>query len=152
MLNKHKLCTALSCCIQRRIDRWKPRDVSQEHVASIFMLVSRLLILRSSRWKRYVPPKRLLTFNGLHGAISHHCENLKLYVNYVVLVHEVARSLLFQCVVSILWILIISWCGYVKCSVLLFFCVVGGGIKVHSTLRPPNGLLCQPRVIMIMEK
>jgi hypothetical protein len=29
---------------------------------------------------------------------------------------------------------------------------VGGGIKVHSTLRPLNSLLCQPRVIMIMEK
>jgi hypothetical protein len=29
---------------------------------------------------------------------------------------------------------------------------VGGGIKVHLTLRPLNGLLCQPRVIMIMEK
>jgi hypothetical protein len=28
----------------------------------------------------------------------------------------------------------------------------GGGSKVHSTLRPLNGLLCQPRVIMIMEK
>jgi hypothetical protein len=25
-------------------------------------------------------------------------------------------------------------------------------IKVHSTLRSLNGLLCQPRVIMIMEK
>jgi hypothetical protein len=31
-------------------------------------------------------------------------------------------------------------------------CIVGGGIKVHSTLRPLIGLLCQPRVIMIMEK
>jgi hypothetical protein len=31
-------------------------------------------------------------------------------------------------------------------------CIVGGGIKVHSTLRPLNGLLCQPRVIMIMKK
>jgi hypothetical protein len=31
-------------------------------------------------------------------------------------------------------------------------CVVGGGIKVHLTLRPLNGVLCQPRVIMIMEK
>jgi hypothetical protein len=31
-------------------------------------------------------------------------------------------------------------------------CIVGGGMKVHSTLRPLNGLLCQPRVIMIMEK
>jgi hypothetical protein len=28
----------------------------------------------------------------------------------------------------------------------------GGVIKVHSTLRPLNGLLCQPRVIMIMAK
>jgi hypothetical protein len=30
--------------------------------------------------------------------------------------------------------------------------MVGGGIKVHSTLRPLNGLLYQPRVIMTMEK
>jgi hypothetical protein len=29
---------------------------------------------------------------------------------------------------------------------------MGGGIKVHSTQRPLNSLLCQPRVIMIMEK
>jgi hypothetical protein len=36
----------------------------------------------------------------------------------------------------------------------IFFliCIVGGGIKVHSALRPLNGLLCQPRVIMMMEK
>jgi hypothetical protein len=33
-----------------------------------------------------------------------------------------------------------------------FICIVGGGIKVHSTLRPLNGLLYQPRVIIIMEK
>jgi hypothetical protein len=39
-------------------------------------------------------------------------------------------------------------------SNLIFFliCIVGGGIKVHSTLRPLNGILCQSRVIMIMEK
>jgi hypothetical protein len=35
---------------------------------------------------------------------------------------------------------------------LILICIVGGGIKVHSTLRSLNGLLCQPRVIMIMEK
>jgi hypothetical protein len=41
-----------------------------------------------------------------------------------------------------------------KFSHIFFFliCIVGGGIKVHSTLQPLNGLLCQPRVIMIMEK
>jgi hypothetical protein len=27
----------------------------------------------------------------------------------------------------------------------------GGGKKVHTTQPPPNVLLCQPRVIMIME-
>jgi hypothetical protein len=31
-------------------------------------------------------------------------------------------------------------------------CIVGGGIKVYLSLRPLNGLLCQPWVIMIMEK
>jgi hypothetical protein len=35
---------------------------------------------------------------------------------------------------------------------LFLICIVGDGIKVHSTLRSLNGLLCQPRVIMIMEK
>jgi hypothetical protein len=34
----------------------------------------------------------------------------------------------------------------------VFYCILGGGIMVHSTLRPPNGVLYQPRVIMIMEK
>jgi hypothetical protein len=29
-------------------------------------------------------------------------------------------------------------------------CIVGGGIKVHTTLRPLNGILCQPRVIMMI--
>jgi hypothetical protein len=42
------------------------------------------LILRPWRWKRYVPPKRRLTFNGLYGDISHHrCENLKSYIAFL---------------------------------------------------------------------
>jgi hypothetical protein len=41
---------------------------------------------------------------------------------------------------------------YQRNFVFFLICIVGGGIKVHSTLRPLNGLLCQPRVIMIMEK
>jgi hypothetical protein len=36
--------------------------------------------------------------------------------------------------------------------VFFLICIVGGGIKVHSTLQPLNGLLYQPRVTMIMEK
>jgi hypothetical protein len=48
-------------------------------------------------------------------------------------------------------------CTYIIPGFLMTFnffliCIVGGGIKVHSTLWPLNGLLCQPRVIMIMEK
>jgi hypothetical protein len=47
-----------------------------------------------------------------------------------------------------------TFCNIPSSDVVCFFliCIVGGGIKVHSTLRPLNGLLCQPRVIMIMEK
>jgi hypothetical protein len=41
---------------------------------------------------------------------------------------------------------------YIMETYFFLICIVGGGIKVHSTLRPLNGLLCQHRVIMIMEK
>jgi hypothetical protein len=40
----------------------------------------------------------------------------------------------------------------VRHCIFFLICIAGGGIKVHSTLRSLNGLLCQPRVIMIMEK
>jgi hypothetical protein len=40
----------------------------------------------------------------------------------------------------------------IKINQLIFNLHIDGGIKVHSTLRPLNGLLCQPRVIMIMGK
>jgi hypothetical protein len=36
-------------------------------------------ILRSRRWRRYVPPKRRSTFNGLHGLISQKILFLVLY-------------------------------------------------------------------------
>jgi hypothetical protein len=68
----------------------KPADVSEEHrihlqgrrisrpryqsQSSAFHLLSSWylawLILRPWRWRRYVPPKRRFTFNGLHGVIS----------------------------------------------------------------------------------
>jgi hypothetical protein len=44
------------------------------------------------------------------------------------------------------------WLDDVESDFFFLICTVGCGIKVHSTLRPLNGLLCQPRVIMIMEK
>jgi hypothetical protein len=50
-------------------------DVSEEHIASIFRVeeISSARNQQASRWQaglRYVPPKRLLTPNGLHGVIS----------------------------------------------------------------------------------
>jgi hypothetical protein len=43
-------------------------DGSACHMLSRWFLAR--LILRPRRWRRYVPPKRRLTFNGLHGVIS----------------------------------------------------------------------------------
>jgi hypothetical protein len=38
-------------------------------------------ILRRLKWRQYIPPKRLLNFNVLHGVISqnHRCKKLKSY-------------------------------------------------------------------------
>jgi hypothetical protein len=54
----------------------------------------------------------------IRDIISANCSALTrccTYVSYVVR-HE--RSLLFQCIVSILWLLTVFRCGYVKCSTL----------------------------------
>jgi hypothetical protein len=63
-------------------------DVSEEHIASIFRVEEQAeqetssgchllsgwflarLILRPWRWRQYVPPKRRVTYNALHGVIS----------------------------------------------------------------------------------
>jgi hypothetical protein len=47
--------------------------------------------------------------------------------------------------------------GPTKVVEVIFFLleIVGGGwspIFIHSALRPPIGLLCQPRVILMMDK
>jgi hypothetical protein len=63
-------------------------DFSEEHVAHIFRVEevakqvtskkqvasSAWLILRLRRWRRYVPLKYRLTFNGLHGVITQKVE------------------------------------------------------------------------------
>jgi hypothetical protein len=45
------------------------------------------LILPPRRWRRYSPLKRWLTFNGLHGVISHRSKNLKSYILNVVSIY-----------------------------------------------------------------
>jgi hypothetical protein len=57
---------------------WVSTDDSEKHIASIFILIYTCfhadfllsLYFRLWRWRRYVPPKRQLTLNGLHGVIS----------------------------------------------------------------------------------
>jgi hypothetical protein len=54
--------------------------------ASLWILAG--IILHPWRWRRHVPPKLQLTFNGLHGVISqkirtfhnHRCENFRSYI------------------------------------------------------------------------
>jgi hypothetical protein len=46
-----------------------------------FTLVFCSLILRPWRWRRYIPPKRRLTFNGLHCIIS---QKIGLFINTAV--------------------------------------------------------------------
>jgi hypothetical protein len=31
--------------------------------------------------------------------------------------HELARNILFQCILSVLWVLTVCWCGYVNCRI-----------------------------------
>jgi hypothetical protein len=59
--------------IWRRVVHWVSTDVSDENIACHllacwFFLLN--LFLRPWRWRRYVPPKRRLKPNGLHGGIS----------------------------------------------------------------------------------
>jgi hypothetical protein len=80
-----------------RVVHWVATDVSEERIASIFRVEELVqqtseqagaeLILRPWIWRRYIPPKRRVQLNGLHGVISpedstlrnHRCENLKSY-------------------------------------------------------------------------
>jgi hypothetical protein len=61
-----------------------PSLESKNKPSSACHMFSRLflarLILLSWRWRRHVPPKRWLTFNGLHGVISQKIELLILHV------------------------------------------------------------------------
>jgi hypothetical protein len=51
------------------------------HLLSLWFLP--WLILRPWRWRRHIPPKRLLTLNGLHGFIFQKMESLKLCACFI---------------------------------------------------------------------
>jgi hypothetical protein len=62
--------------IWRHVVRRVSTNVSEEHIASIFLATCLLaffflnVFLRPWRWRRYVSPKRRLKLDGLHGVIS----------------------------------------------------------------------------------
>jgi hypothetical protein len=72
-----------------QFETFLPSGIWRRVVSSVCHLPSSCflgwLILRPWRWKRYIPSKQLLTFNGLHGVLAHkieffhnhRCENLK---------------------------------------------------------------------------
>jgi hypothetical protein len=54
-------------------------DGSACHLLSRWFLAR--LTLRPCKWRRHVPPKRRLTYNGLHGVIS---QKMELFITIVV--------------------------------------------------------------------
>jgi hypothetical protein len=65
------------CCLHlqgRRISRARNQGESR---ASDFLL---WLFFDPEKWRRHVPPKRLLNFNGLHGIISQKVEFFNLFI------------------------------------------------------------------------
>jgi hypothetical protein len=68
----------------RRINQSrKQRKISAFHLLSRWFLA--WLILRPWIWRRYVPPKRPLHFNGLHGVTSQKTELFNLIICLILL-------------------------------------------------------------------
>jgi hypothetical protein len=59
-----------------------------------FTLVFCWLVFRPCRWRRYVPPKRPLTFNGLHGVISQKVVLFNIFHRYQFLLRLEVRRIL----------------------------------------------------------
>jgi hypothetical protein len=102
-------------------------------------------------------------FNEIHKLLSKvlRCFGLRLTFMDVTLKLQMSRKNPYRMAATVQDVYLMRLCTFLISAVQLeellwciffYICIVGGGIKVHSTLRPLNGLLCQPRVIMIMEK
>jgi hypothetical protein len=64
LFKEYKSWRVSSSGMWRRVVCWDATDVLEEHIASIWNF------LRPWRWRRYVPPKRRLHLNRLHGVTS----------------------------------------------------------------------------------
>jgi hypothetical protein len=69
--------------------------------------------------KRFGNVPFIITITEFQVSIATNCKasTRGMNVSYAV-GHELVSSLLFQCIVSILWVLITFWCGYMECSIL----------------------------------
>jgi hypothetical protein len=72
-----------------------------------------------SSYKSFVSLRFIVVITRFKVSTVTYCPVLTrcVIISYIV-GHERASSLLFQCIVSILWILTILWCRHVKCSIL----------------------------------
>jgi hypothetical protein len=84
-----------SCCFSEDIMPCSPLKVNRRFEGTYCLhlhLLSRWYLaqfIQPWRWRRYIPPKRRLTFSGLHGVNipedstihNHRCENLKSYLH-----------------------------------------------------------------------
>jgi hypothetical protein len=102
----------------RRISRERHQHKSGRQVELVW------LILRSWRWGRYIPPKRRLTFSGLHGAICHKTVLCIQNVSRVTLRKRLGRPML-RCDNNIetnlkeRWCMDIDWIRLIHCWVLM---------------------------------
>jgi hypothetical protein len=65
-----KACCADECTLMHRPSDCCCTQTLSDLLAVYFMLISCSATHRCIRWRQYVPPKRELTFTGLHGVIS----------------------------------------------------------------------------------
>jgi hypothetical protein len=77
--DQNPICIPLSPCVLKIMIIlssifW---EVTRNQVASGFTLVSCLAYFLPWRWRRYIPPKCWLIFNGLHGVIF---QNIELFI------------------------------------------------------------------------
>jgi hypothetical protein len=108
--------------LQLEVGEQAMQETSMKQVVSIT-----LLIIRPWRWRWHVPPKRPLTFNGLHGVIS---QKMELFITTAV------RTSNPTCLTTLIFL-----SSFValdnRSSELLFTCITnstGGGKALHCVI------------------
>lgn len=126
------LSIGITFCGEHCKESWVPWKTSKilSSWASISFSRRTLLHTVSYAWNKYISLYKLISkawdksseITHFCAIIATNCWTLRSYMkgSYVV-GHERPISLSFQCIVSILWIFIIIWCGYLKISIGLLY-------------------------------